>query len=749
MNTKEIKKIKKQVLNLVFNLVYASFDLWSDFILESETFEEAVEIELGRNRFYIYKKGEGFNKLTTKEQLTESFVIDKRNYLTLRTYYKDLIKNNLLTDQDIRDFLLKIIEGFETGKKFLKQHWDDLQNNTYPEDVIFVIDNSGLIHILGHAYTLLRLSTSKGLINRKLEHAIEIYKTPPKRGSLLEALRFSPKKLQEIENQVINQLKDILGINLTKSQRKAINSILQGGLFSLEAPPGGYKTGITALILILLIYLILLNRFNLNKPITIVVSAQTYNALKELLEKFIELFEILIRNNNRIKSLLQPDDIFIGLNISQVRRNEDFKSEIEKLKILEKQKLLTLSEYYSRTWYKPNILNKQNYLIGKLINIVFIPTSRFRLTLDNRGYIAQYPIMFEEPVEVLILDEASQISGITILEILAMLSLQQPPNLMLGIGDNAQLPPIYTSSLGGEIPLYVIGKFYNWFTFWEDKAEKLNLEETGRLSSEIVDVVKPLYENFDRKIISIKPPNKEPQIELKKDGYLFKILNTNILNKYPLIRIEIEGIEKDKNQSEIEAILVKEILSQVKLTREKVAIITPFKDQEILLKKKINELRDDISELCTIGTVDKMQGKDVDFEIISFTAHNFFYIKQIIEFIFAPNRLNVAFTRTKGPLIAIHSKAIREAAYSSISTQSISKAREFLLGFIKHGYKNFEDEESILNSIPILQTDMGIKLFRRLVEKTPNKIEITNYLPFLTTYKEFGNIKVNLFFYKR
>jgi hypothetical protein len=741
----------KEIISIITNLLFASYDFWANFILESENFQEAVNLEWYRNRFIVYLPGKGFNKEVDIEKLKNSFVINEENFKALKKKLYELIttdKNSpkkSLSHKDMRVFLGAIIDALKTGKIFFKNHnKKEILEKTYPNPNIFAVETDELNHILNYAETLFALTKKNGIRGRKLENALYIYNNPSQKGDLLNSFHLTEDLLRIIMEEIYNSLKGHI-IELTETQINALYRILLGGVISLEAPPGGFKTGIIVYVLIFLTFLALVNREKLNKPINIVITTQTYQALKEILQKFIDYFSEIVANNKEFKSLIKPKDIFIGLNISKKRYKTNFSREGKILSQLEEEGVITFSSHHpAKEGY---ILNKDNYLIGNLVNIVFLPTTRFRVVIKNSNNditIGRWPVMFDEPIDALIVDEVSQISGVTILEILSMLKPSTVPKLILGVGDNAQLPPIYAGVLGGEIPLYVIGKYYNWFSFWGDKAETISLIETGRLSPPIVDIVKPLYINFNRNIVSIKNPEKIPRISLKRGSWLSEVLQAENFKDYPLLRFEIEGIKDDRNKSEIEYLLAKELLEQIDVDNSenpKFAVITPFREQEQLLKRLKNEY-------CDVGTIDKMQGRDVSLGIVSFAAHNFPYIKKTLEFIFAPNRLNVAFTRTKGSLIVIHSKALREAAYSSLSTQSITKARDFLFGFVRQKENNFQDEGDVLKYIPILQTDIGTKVFRKLIEKTLYKIDITDKLPFLKEGNKFQNIKVSLYYYK-
>ena len=60
----------------------------------------------------------------------------------------------------------------------------------------------------------------------------------------------------------------------------------------------------------------------------------------------------------------------------------------------------------------------------------------------------------------------------------------------------------------------------------------------------------------------------------------------------------------------------------------------------------------DKSELVA-DTVDKMQGQEREVIIYSFTAGDPDYISEMADFLYKPNKLNVAFSRAKSKLIIV------------------------------------------------------------------------------------------------
>jgi superfamily I DNA and/or RNA helicase len=89
---------------------------------------------------------------------------------------------------------------------------------------------------------------------------------------------------------------------------------------------------------------------------------------------------------------------------------------------------------------------------------------------------------------------------------------------------------------------------------------------------------------------------------------------------------------------------------------KEIAVLAPFRAQAATVRGGIRKLEDisdeDKSELVA-DTVDKMQGQEREVIIYSFTAGDPDYISEMADFLYNPNKLNVAFSRAKSKLIIV------------------------------------------------------------------------------------------------
>ncbi|KQH82293.1 hypothetical protein AMR53_06735 [Thermococcus thioreducens] len=96
----------------------------------------------------------------------------------------------------------------------------------------------------------------------------------------------------------------------------------------------------------------------------------------------------------------------------------------------------------------------------------------------------------------------------------------------------------------------------------------------------------------------------------------------------------------------------------------------PFKAQRAQIKSLLRELG---LEHVQVDTVERFQGGEKDIIIISLTASDPSYISAVLEFLFNPNRLNVAMSRMKEKLILIGSQEMFNA-----TTKDIQKFEELI-----------------------------------------------------------------------
>src|SRR5690606_29816226 len=94
------------------------------------------------------------------------------------------------------------------------------------------------------------------------------------------------------------------------------------------------------------------------------------------------------------------------------------------------------------------------------------------------------------------------------------------------------------------------------------------------------------------------------------------------------------------------------------IAKEDILIVAPYNDQVNALKAALPEMR--------IGTVDKFQGQEAAIVIYSVTCSSADDAPRGMQFLYSPNRLNVATSRAMCAVIMVGTETIFEAECRSI-----------------------------------------------------------------------------------
>jgi uncharacterized protein len=88
------------------------------------------------------------------------------------------------------------------------------------------------------------------------------------------------------------------------------------------------------------------------------------------------------------------------------------------------------------------------------------------------------------------------------------------------------------------------------------------------------------------------------------------------------------------------------------LTASDLLVIAPFNDQVRLLRRQLKQVGlGDVS----VGTVDKMQGRQAVVTVVSMTTSDGEHLPRGLEFLLSPNRLNVAISRSQWATYLLYS----------------------------------------------------------------------------------------------
>lgn len=394
------------------------------------------------------------------------------------------------------------------------------------------------------------------------------------------------------------------GIALNKAQSEAVTkSELTKNYFLIQGPPG---TGKSFLLASLVLYGILSKK-------KIVVVAPTHMAVNNLLLKVAELFIDFFKELSDAKFYITNSLYKCGQSYNS--KNLFVLHNKEKIKI---RNIQYLNIHSFNSW---TIEDGEGHKVGLPMGYVIGMTPYALQSRRAKG------LEFDE----LIIDEAGQMT-IPI----AMMSLVKY-NKVIFAGDHKQLPPI--------IPENVENKELKHSIF-EHLIRDYNstmLNVSFRMNDVICEFVSSLF--YDGKLKSHNG-GKRLQTSLHEPIYSSE-------NPIVFINNNDYGRQFSKEESQKAIEIAKEYIKDG-ISPNNIAILSPFRAQCALMRKMLmpyftKEVRDDL----VIDTVDRMQGQERQIIIYSFTSGDVNYMKKMEDFLFNPNKLNVAFSRAKNKLLLL------------------------------------------------------------------------------------------------
>lgn len=242
--------------------------------------------------------------------------------------------------------------------------------------------------------------------------------------------------------------------------------------------------------------------------------------------------------------------------------------------------------------------------------------------------------------DVVLFDEASQVT--LPLAIMGMLA----GNKYIFVGDENQLPPVTVVS-NSQISKTSI------FAYLAGRGNEIMLNITYRLNDELSkwpsqmfynQELKPSENAAKRRLKLSQQPNRWDFILDPASPAVFLDLchrNTTVRS-----RREAETI--------VELVLA---LLQHQVDADDIGVVTPFRAQSrlirSLLRRSIND--ENIWTKIVVDTVERMQGQEREVVLVSFATASPYFAAQMADFLFQPNRLNVAVTRPRTKLILVGS----------------------------------------------------------------------------------------------
>lgn len=266
--------------------------------------------------------------------------------------------------------------------------------------------------------------------------------------------------------------------------------------------------------------------------------------------------------------------------------------------------------------------------------------------------------------DVVLFDEASQIT--LPLAIMGMLAGSK----YIFIGDENQLPPVTTFSVEAANQISI-------FNYLSGHGNETMLNVTYRLNDVLTGwPSRTFYQN------ELKASEESAGRRL--------ILSPEVTRWDFVLDPEVPAVFLDlchQNttvRSRTEANVVIELILSLfmrDVSPEDIGVVVPYRAQSRLIRSLIrrNLLDSDLASHPVVDTVERMQGQEREVIIVSFATTSAKFAAQMADFLFQPQRLNVAVTRPRTKLILVGSHHMLDAdRYDESQKETMDMLRDLI-----------------------------------------------------------------------
>lgn len=237
--------------------------------------------------------------------------------------------------------------------------------------------------------------------------------------------------------------------------------------------------------------------------------------------------------------------------------------------------------------------------------------------------------------DTIIFDEASQVT--LPLAIMAMRTGKR----FIFVGDHQQLPPVILSES-------VLSSESAFAKLLQNNTEvSVMLNETYRMNQWLADWPSRTYYAGR---LQAKGGNQKRHLPITPvQGPVGSVLAP----EEPLVYIPSPGDNK-RNHNDSEATLVEEIILAAiasGLDSKEIGVVVPFRLHGKNIRKKLAQHQ--LDQIIVADTVERMQGQEREFIIISLCSTHPGYLAAVAEFLFMAERINVSITRARTKLVLI------------------------------------------------------------------------------------------------
>mgnify|MGYP001340588919 CR=1 FL=1 len=270
--------------------------------------------------------------------------------------------------------------------------------------------------------------------------------------------------------------------------------------------------------------------------------------------------------------------------------------------------------------------------------------------------------------DTVIFDEASQIT--LPLAIMGMLAARR----FIFVGDHRQLPPVLATRYGDSLLRDSV------FGALVDRGFDTMLDTTYRLNAELA--AWPSETFYEGRLVSA------PAVAARRVRYsppperLSAILDP----EEPKVFVDL-GHRNATTRSEAEASLAVDLILELLrcgVPAEEIGVVAPYRAQgraiRALLRQALPE-QPERRRALVVDTVERMQGQEREVVIVSLTTSNPTFASALADFLFQPERLNVAVTRPRSKLIILSSRHLLDACPADPEQQeALELLRDLLAG---------------------------------------------------------------------
>ena len=271
--------------------------------------------------------------------------------------------------------------------------------------------------------------------------------------------------------------------------------------------------------------------------------------------------------------------------------------------------------------------------------------------------------------DVVLFDEASQIT--LPLAIMGMLAGSK----YIFIGDENQLPPVTTFSAETATQISI-------FNYLSGHGNETMLNVTYRLNDVLTGWPS---RTFYRNELKASEEAAERRLILSPEATRWDfVLDPEV----PAVFLDLCH-QNTTVRSRTEANVVIELILSLfmrDVSPEDIGVVVPYRAQSRLIRSLIrrNLLDSELANKLVVDTVERMQGQEREVIIVSFATTSAKFAAQMADFLFQPQRLNVAVTRPRTKLILVGSHHMLDAdRYDESQNETIDMLRD-LIGSCQH-----------------------------------------------------------------